>query len=935
MVFPQISHSNTLKCTNLYLPDIDHSKINRENDKPATESQRAFGSDYIDDPSIYDEGSAIFDLSEADFRPSIIQHASAVLPMYKNEQPQQTLDPPTPQALKVNYDTTSQEGYFVPEGGSKCDTFDGGTATAVTVVSNDSFMKGSFPVGDEAIGKNPLYNDNSSLSTLDNTSPEPEILQAASELQAHLSDSEDRPSFMSSSPPPTSCFTHGPPDVIPQGDGVVTLDTTDPVVHKDNQGGHDMLPPKDNGLVTLDTTNHLAAKDSPGAHGMNKVQSPVKSGDGSENRESCPMPNVSDSMNLYEYGEVSPSMYESGDVASNEIIDQQYNIVSSVPDIARDELKPDSYTTTGEYMKANQPDLTGIKEYTNNTQMKQVIQPAKLNETPEVCDGGLPITGVQSSNIKPDVTLSCTGTQDTEDLSSAFSVCEKKENMETRESENRKSLTEEVTPKSDKKTFDGDKTNNNSVLTVCNDSNIVMRGDFLEVTQVSNSEENALSDKIETEQPNLTEKESSTDVSEMEVSEQRHPFDQKSVSNEQHSIGKPEENNSEKTDENSSTQGTVGNINESSEEINVQSKQSVNKSGDNLTMVTSTESELPTLVTDTGSSQQNMEINTSVASSEVYNIKSATYEVVSQSSIIEDNLWSDSVDLKLAMTEAENDLAKLETEIAKHSTEKLDSPVVNNTTSHAGDNLGDGPQECVASKNVKDSVEVSGDINTRRDSGGSIERFLAPSVMSPGIATPMEDAGFTKIPGFTPEVVSIPEHETEPWSNDMASDNESHEHGEAAKNNQTNNNTIMVTTSSGARPKDVVVPSSDKQKKNRPNSLLGLSTPNLPAVKLLDTNDQVSPSDSNVASNVVASEINPMYVSSMQRPGVPNRVAARPNSLVLQNGAVSPGENDGEMFTPNRTGTTVHDESSQIPRTPPPAYSLHPQGNRQFDILYV
>ncbi len=139
----------------------------------------------------------------------------------------------------------------------------------------------------------------------------------------------------------------------------------------------------------------------------------------------------------------------------------------------------------------------------------------------------------------------------------------------------------------------------------------------------------------------------------------------------------------------------------------------------------------------------------------------------------------------------------------------------------------------------------------RRQSSDSVEKFLAQSIMSPGISTPMEDAGFSRVPGYTPvesmatlaeELEDPPEalrialegeknrnHSTEgagtvPSSQPIAMNKPQNE-AEAIDSLtlETPSQDLAKSPTGGARPKDP----SQMSRKSRPNSLLGLSTPDM------------------------------------------------------------------------------------------------------------
>ena len=208
-------------------------------------------------------------------------------------------------------------------------------------------------------------------------------------------------------------------------------------------------------------------------------------------------------------------------------------------------------------------------------------------------------------------------------------------------------------------------------------------------------------------------------------------------------------------------------------------------------------------------------------------------------------------------------------------------------------NLSDAGLKISTDSVVRDSVREAPkteDSVERRQSAESVEKFLAQSIMSPGISTPMEDAGFSRVPGYTPvdSMATLAEELEEPEALKLALEGEqtanvNHSNDKGNKSDVTpqlddvtpqlddvtpqldelNSQSVDGTkqtsstdnaaempaqtlskspTGIGARPKDP----SQMNKKSRPNSLLGLSTPDISIQRPL-----VIPSENGTGSEVM------------------------------------------------------------------------------------
>ena len=159
-------------------------------------------------------------------------------------------------------------------------------------------------------------------------------------------------------------------------------------------------------------------------------------------------------------------------------------------------------------------------------------------------------------------------------------------------------------------------------------------------------------------------------------------------------------------------------------------------------------------------------------------------------------------------------------------------------------------------------------VTERRCSVGSTEKFLVGAITSPVITTPMEDTGFSKVPGYTSELNAMVEVEEPPGGGSMpyqaagapkigtfASGGGGHTQDNVSSLTPLQASSLISTMPGpglpmaqstgistgdrepspqpapglGARPKEISV--SRQPKKNRPNSLLGLSTPDIGNLK--------------------------------------------------------------------------------------------------------
>ena len=195
------------------------------------------------------------------------------------------------------------------------------------------------------------------------------------------------------------------------------------------------------------------------------------------------------------------------------------------------------------------------------------------------------------------------------------------------------------------------------------------------------------------------------------------------------------------------------------------------------------------------------------------------------------------------------------------------------------------PSERRIENKVEDSPE-------RRQSAESVEKFLAQTIMSPGISTPMEDAGFSRVPGYTPvdSMATLAEELEEPEALKLALEREQTSNDsihrtvvtESAVNTDISNFTqdssesveetrqpgseghvskmspqtpSKSPTGIGARPKDP----SQMNKKTRPNSLLGLSTPDISTQRplVIQSKDGMETGTVSPHSNPVLNDTNP------------------------------------------------------------------------------
>ena len=155
-------------------------------------------------------------------------------------------------------------------------------------------------------------------------------------------------------------------------------------------------------------------------------------------------------------------------------------------------------------------------------------------------------------------------------------------------------------------------------------------------------------------------------------------------------------------------------------------------------------------------------------------------------------------------------------------------------------------------------IGVSEEINglERRGSGASLEKFLVPSLVVPNIVTPMEDLGFAKVPGFLPDLVEEQsevelKEQSDKYHNSVNEVHQKEDHGNCNSklSNESQIETLLlkshrVQSSSIDQHSEVqdirkfaavepmchtgdVVKPPGSGRISRPNSLIGLSKPNL------------------------------------------------------------------------------------------------------------
>ena len=226
------------------------------------------------------------------------------------------------------------------------------------------------------------------------------------------------------------------------------------------------------------------------------------------------------------------------------------------------------------------------------------------------------------------------------------------------------------------------------------------------------------------------------------------------------------------------------------------------------------------------------------------------------------------------------------------------------TPSRPGGLLLASPLSPSSMSSVMSSPSTPGERRGSSSSNTSVERFLAPALGIPGIATPMEDAGFAKVPGYIPsgELGEVEEEEepvedvqTEPQT-DLLTDTRTSLPVVAEATSPSMTEAPRITDAlpaaaasdhvdsassealtapsqspahSGARPKDPAV-----LRRNRPTSLLGLSKPEMP------TGVPMSGQDSPEGEYLVPpNHLTPMSVPPA--PSVPSPHHPPPGSLPL------------------------------------------------------
>ena len=196
----------------------------------------------------------------------------------------------------------------------------------------------------------------------------------------------------------------------------------------------------------------------------------------------------------------------------------------------------------------------------------------------------------------------------------------------------------------------------------------------------------------------------------------------------------------------------------------------------------------------------------------------------------------------------------------------------------------------------------------RHGSGGSIERFLAPSLaVNKGATTPGDDPGFAKIPGYTSELAVMEEEDVK----DLGASEVEHAQLDSMQpaltaersdgSAQSSNCSFNICPAVDKKPdvvngsEQVVMRTEAPSRTSRPNSLLGLSKP---SVDLSDSCRELQQYDDSIVASAPCANAMHMtgetyaasgFLRARQRPvlSVISPEKGRPNSLSLSQRPVS------------------------------------------------
>ena len=139
-----------------------------------------------------------------------------------------------------------------------------------------------------------------------------------------------------------------------------------------------------------------------------------------------------------------------------------------------------------------------------------------------------------------------------------------------------------------------------------------------------------------------------------------------------------------------------------------------------------------------------------------------------------------------------------------------------------GDEIQKDPESAATLSDTDSALELMS-TEDRRESDGDVEKFLIPTA-APTLPTPMEDAGFSKVPGFAPCLDSM--QEDEETASPVVTPVVEKPIVEETTAEVTNSPASVQSPVSDSivRPKDA----QSSGRRSRPSSLLGLSLPEMP-----------------------------------------------------------------------------------------------------------
>ena len=568
-----------------------------------------------------------------------------------------------------------------------------------------------------------------------------EILQAASELHAHIGDREDRPSFMSSSPPPLSAFHH--PDIIPsssadssqasnenQSDSGVSSEqgesnvansfmNTSPI-HRNNPAMDNSGVPHFNTLHDIAQHSYTvpSGQDSGVTHSVSQLDiDPVQNTDSTSNDLS--LGNSQSSHACYNLDEASfPMTFESGDSKILDTAEQSGTFVSEIKE------------NNGNDDKSN----NSAESVTPKLELNQV--PINLSVQPPVVQN---LQQQEDNEQVSDPDLTPTGTTESQAV----------ECLDLHPTQSEDKVMQDISLSSQQ-------------LSSC-DTTPTNSDTYQDITSLDKSQ------TVSEIMPEPTDSKFSSEEKSVGFQERKESSSQSVISENTELSGAFNEPNS------TALLSDSRDVTCDTDAANILTQLQTN----DLTMseadVAAVDFELAALEQEIAKLKQRgdelkgtLPVSTPVAFE--------THPVPSRdASIVNETHSMPSRDISVAnethpVPSCDNS--------AGSDTPKIVNATVDTSQTHAISISDSKPEQKSAISKESDTptpetVSTAGQLaesmGTRRDSGESVERFLAPAILSPGIATPMDDPGFTKVPGFQSALDSMTEEEEQVSSNANAS----------------------------------------------------------------------------------------------------------------------------------------------------------------------